>query len=240
MIVVNADCLQEMRGLADKSVDHTISDPPYEESTHEGQVQARRKERSRHLESVDGVELSFAPLTDQFREECAREIVRVTRGWAILFSQAEAVGLWKDALESAGATYRRACIWIKPNAMPQFSGDRPGQGYEQFVCAWCGPTPSKWNGGGKTGNYLHPIPRGDDRFHETQKPLGLMKEIILDFTAPGDLIMDPFAGSGTTLIAAKALGRRFFGFEQNPEYCKIANERLLGIDPGNRSQLLLF
>jgi site-specific DNA-methyltransferase (adenine-specific) len=100
-------------------------------------------------------------------------------------------------------------------------------GEEHFVCVWCSPTRSEWNGGGKIGLYFHPIPRGDKRYHETQKPFSLMVEILEDFTNPGQLVMDPFAGSGTTLIAAKALGRKFLGVEAHPEYCKVANERIL-------------
>lgn len=228
---VIGDCLSEMKSLGAKSIDHLISDPPYEDSAHHDQVAARRAQRNRHLESVEKQELSFEPLTDETRVLYALEMVRVTRGWVLVFCQAEAVGKWKAALEYAGATYKRTCAWVKPNAMPQFSGDRPGQGYEQFVCAWCSPGRSVWNGGGKIGLYFHAIPRGNDRYHETQKPFGLMAEMIEDFTNPGQIILDPFAGSGTTLIAAKALGRRFLGIEQNPEYAKIANERIL--DPAS-------
>lgn len=221
------DCLAAMRELPGGSIDHVITDPPYEPETHYGQVQARRAERSRFLESVSVKPgLSFEPLSDETRSAYAQEMVRVSRGWVLVFCQVEALAKWKLALESAGAAYKRAAVWVKPNAMPQFSGDRPGQGYEVFVCAWASPGRSVWNAGGKVGVYFHPIPRGEDRFHETQKPFSLMREIVQDFTKKDELILDPFAGSGTTLLAAKKLDRRFIGFEQNPEYCRIVNERL--------------
>lgn len=226
--IISDDCLEVMRTMPEKSVHHTITDPPYEaRGAHSGQVQERRKERSRHLESVSVIPgLSFEPLSDETRVLYALEFVRITRGWVIVFCQAEAVGKWKLALEYAGSTYKRTCIWVKPNAMPQFSGDRPAQGYEQFVCAWCSPGRSVWYGGGKVGNYTHHIPRGDDRHHETQKPFSLMAEIITDFTAPEELILDPFCGAGTTLLAAKTLGRKYIGIELNTQYAEIVKQRL--------------
>lgn len=66
----------------------------------------------------------------------------------------------------------------------------------------------------------------EKRYHPTQKPLTLMKRIISDFTEVTDIVFDPFAGSGSTLIAAKHLGRKYIGIEIDPEYVKIANDRL--------------
>ena len=63
------------------------------------------------------------------------------------------------------------------------------------------------------------------KFHPTQKPVSLMKW-CLGFGNESDLILDPFLGSGTTAVAAKLLGRRFIGIEINPDYCKIASDRL--------------
>jgi site-specific DNA-methyltransferase (adenine-specific) len=62
--------------------------------------------------------------------------------------------------------------------------------------------------------------------HETQKPIDLMVELVRLFTDPGDLILDPFAGSGTTGVAAIRLGRRFIGWERDPKYHAIAVKRL--------------
>lgn len=223
----NVDFLEAIREMPDKSVDHIITDPPYEAEAHQQQVQVRKSGRGRRLENVSLIPgLSFEPLRASSRTDFAREMVRVSRGWILAFCQIEAVGKWRKALRASGASYKRTCIWLKPNAMPQFSGDRPGQGYEVFVCAWASPGRSEWNAGGKSGVYVAPIPRGDSRYHETQKPFGLMAEIISDFTKPGDLILDPFAGSGTTLVAAKKLERQFIGFEKIDSYCDVANQRI--------------
>ncbi len=69
----------------------------------------------------------------------------------------------------------------------------------------------------------------EERFHPTQKPLGLMIKIIEDYTNASDIILDPFMGSGTTLVAAKALGRKAIGIEMNKQYCDIAVKRLAGV-----------
>lgn len=78
-----------------------------------------------------------------------------------------------------------------------------------------------------TNNYYDPISRqrGVD-FHPCPKPLGLFRDLIHDFTNKGDLILDPFVGSGTTVMAAKRLGRQAIGIEQNPEYCELARQRI--------------
>ena len=67
----------------------------------------------------------------------------------------------------------------------------------------------------------------DARVHTTQKPDSLMEALVRDFTDPGDLICDPFAGSGTTGVAAIRLGRRFIGWEKSPQYHAIAVKRLM-------------
>src|SRR5690606_9257720 len=98
----------------------------------------------------------------------------------------------------------------------------------------------RWNGGGKRGLYTVDVCRGAERAthldddgnrvssHPTQKPLALMRQLVEDFTDPGDTILDPFAGSGTTLIAASRLGRIAIGSEINPAYYELALRRLRG------------
>ena len=68
---------------------------------------------------------------------------------------------------------------------------------------------------------------GVKRVHPTQKPIALMEQIIECFTKPGDLILDPYMGAGSTLIAAVNLGRRAIGVELSPDYCEIAKGRIL-------------
>jgi site-specific DNA-methyltransferase (adenine-specific) len=225
------DCLDPVSGMAslgDKSVDHVITDPPYEAEAHTLQ---RRVKRGLSADGVDmcvaEVEaLDFAPMTEEGRDASARHAVRVARRWHLFFCQAEAVGVWKRSMVAAGASWKRSCVWLKPDGMPQLTGDRPGMGYESVACSH-GPGASRWNGGGSHGVWSFSKsenPAGND--HPTQKPVALMEKLVRLFTDPGDLILDPFAGSGTTGVAAIRLGRRFIGFEKDPKYHAIAVKRL--------------
>lgn len=232
-VVHLGDCLDPVSGLAslpDKSVDHVLTDPPYEAEAHTLQ---RRVARGRR----DG-NLSFEPLSFETRTESAKQMARVVRRWVVVFCQVEAAMLWRGALVSAGLVYRRTGVWVKPDGMPQYSGDRPGMGYESLVIAHA-PGRSTWNGGGRHGVWIENKIGPDDRQrtgHETQKPLALMESLVRDFTDPGELICDPFAGSGTTGVACKRLGRRFIGWEREEKYWRIATKRI----DAARERFMLF
>jgi DNA modification methylase len=98
-------------------------------------------------------------------------------------------------------------------------------GYESIVACHA-PGKSTWNGGGQHGVFI--VNKGGDERagHPTQKPFALMEKLIRLFTDPGDLILDPFMGSGTTGVAAIRLGRRFLGWEKDPKYFAIAEKRI--------------
>ena len=107
---------------------------------------------------------------------------------------------------------------------PQFTGDRPGMGYESIVSRWAGQGRTWWHGGGRHGVYEHMTVKSGG--HQTQKPEQLMCELVSLFSNPDDLILDPFAGSGTTAVAAKRLGRRCILIEREERYCDVAAKRL--------------
>lgn len=132
-----------------------------------------------------------------------------------------------DAINASQIKYRRACVWVKPDSRPNLSGDGPASGVECFISAWCGSGNSKWNAGGKRGVYTHSVGPSDRHGeHPTEKPWRLMYEILADFTSPAETILDPFMGSGTTLIACAKLGRRGIGIELDPDYFDIACRRV--------------
>ena len=217
------DCIAGLATLGDKSVDVTITDPPYEAEAHElGKRQNPKRDQKARVVN-DGID--FAAITEAQRVDVARHIARVTRHRAIIFCQCEAVDAWRSALNAGGIPYRRSIPWLKPDAMPSLHGRWPGQSYETIVMAQHtkAPTPAI---GGKSVFYT--FTRDRERPHPTTKPLPLMRAIVEDFTSPGDLILDPFAGSGTTGVAARMLGRRFIGWELNPEYHAIACRRIAG------------
>jgi site-specific DNA-methyltransferase (adenine-specific) len=164
---------------------------------------------------------------DAIRGDVTRLIASICEGWALIFCAPEGVGRWADEINASSAKYKRACVWIKPDSTPQLNGQGPAMGAENFVAAWCGSGYAKWNSGGKRGVYTHLTnPPSRHGLHPTEKPVSLMTELVLDFTAPGDLICDPFMGSGTTGVAAVKLGRRFVGIEKEPKYFDVACERI--------------
>jgi site-specific DNA-methyltransferase (adenine-specific) len=224
------DSLQIVPALG--HVSHIIGDPPYEAITHkalDGSNTARRNDGRPASPAVD-----FDPI-----EAIRAEVVAMGAqcdGWFIAFCTPEGVARWADEINESPLKYKRACHWIKPDAMPQLNGQGPAQGAECFVAAWAGQGHSRWNAGGKRGVYTHCVngPQRDGR-HPTEKPLSLMAEIIADFTNPGDTILDPFMGSGTTGVAAVRARRNFIGIERDQKYFDIAVSRLSavsGVDPG--------
>jgi site-specific DNA-methyltransferase (adenine-specific) len=130
-----------------------------------------------------------------------------------------------------GGDFIRAGIWLKKNPAPQFSGDRPGEWGENISICHNGRG-MKWNGGGKSAVWIFGSPHGDERNHETPKPVDLMMALVSDFTDPDDLVWDPYCGSGTTGVACMRLGRRFLGHEMQPHYAEIAARRLQAEDRG--------
>jgi site-specific DNA-methyltransferase (adenine-specific) len=211
------DCREILPTLG--NVDAVITDPPFEEEAHTLQRRVYR--------CVNEL-LPFAAITSDLRVTVAAQIVQICNGWMLAFCQAEAVAEWRDVFESAGAAYKRSMVWIKPDGMPQYSGDRPGMGYESIVAVWCGQGKSIWNGGGRHGVFtFNKNGNGGQRNpHPTTKPIGLMQELVALFTRPADLICDPFMGSGTTGVAAAKYGRRFVGVEIDPGYFDMACHRI--------------
>jgi DNA modification methylase len=226
IVIYHGDCRDVLPTLG--QVDHVITDPPYEAEAH---TQGRR------IKTVGGggnygatgpCVIDFEPITEETRAAVAWEFGRVAKRWVLVFCQVEAVAIWRDCLVDGGLSYRRACAWVKRDAQPQLSGDRPGMGYESIVCAHARGR-STWNGGGKRGVYESARASTIENrpsLHMTEKPIPLMAALVADFTDKGETILDPFAGSGTTGVAAKRLGRKAILIEREERYCEIAAKRL--------------
>jgi site-specific DNA-methyltransferase (adenine-specific) len=252
--VLCASCLDPALGLPaipDLSIDAIITDPPYSPKVHE--VLRRgltdyKERKGNGARATRNRDLKFAPLDPIVRDAAAHEFARLARRWVLVFSDQEGVGSprstempygsgWVGALERAGLEYVRTGIWLKLGATPQMTGDRPAVGHECIVIAHRrkpngAPLKKRWNGHGHHAVWTHPIvlDRGANgaRLHTTQKPLGLMRELVELFTEPGELVLDPFAGSGTTGVACKILGRRFLGFDESPTWAALAQRRIDG------------
>lgn len=214
---------QEVPGWDDIDANcHFITDPPYEREAH---TLGRRGNAGRGdtTEISSNRPLEFAAIDEQTRLEVGKQINRLSTGWNLVFCQVEAVEMWRSSL--APSKYIRTQIWVKPNGAPQFTGDRPGMGYESIVTTWSGKGRSHWNGGGRHGVYYNNTVRGGYG-HQTEKPLELISQLVNLFTNENDLIIDPFMGSGTTIRAAKDLGRRAIGIELEEKWCEVAAKRL--------------
>ncbi len=227
--VICAPCLHPTKGLPAIVANyfaHTIMDPPYSEWVHEKKMSASTKGGTVRG-SPGPAPVTFPPLTLDEISRVAAEVVRTTRGWAVIFCADDDIRAWRDALAAAGARRGVTCIWTKPNGAPKFHGDGPAQPCEHMVTAWCGDGRSVWNGGGKMGHYVCSRVTGNYR-HETQKPVRLMKNLILDFTKPGDLIADLYGGGGTTAVAAKQCGRRYVLWEVDSKHTKASRRWIAG------------
>lgn len=203
-------------------VDHIITDPPYEARLHAAKSHEvnLRKDSGPNLMAINFT--CIDPIRDDvvgFGAQCD--------GWFIAFCTGEGICKWADSINASPMKYKRACVWIKPDSTPQLNGQGPAQGAEHFVCAWAGTGFARWNAGGKRGVYTHLVNNQERTgLHPTEKPRRLMSEIICDFTNPGQLIADPFMGSGTTGVAAMRENRRFIGIEKDPRYFEIACKRI--------------
>ena len=214
-----------LASLGDAAVDVTITDPPYNERTHKG-----AKARGGKLERDTTVR--FAEL-DGFA--WWTESLRLTKRWALAFCAPEQLGCYET---HAGASWVRSGVWVRIGASPQFTGDRPAAGADTIGIAHRAGR-KRWNGGGKAAVWSYGFERGEvgaARLHETQKPLRLMRELVRLFSEPGEVILDPHAGSGTTGVAALLEGRRVILVERDPERAAKALARMEATQPGEGSR----
>jgi site-specific DNA-methyltransferase (adenine-specific) len=212
------DCLEILPTLG--KVDAVVTDPPYEAEAHRSARRITGKNRG-----IIATAFSFGSIAP-IRTEAAKLIVGICDGWALTFCMAEGIAAWRDAYEAADGNYKRAMIWIKPDAMPKFNGQGPAAGFECITAVWCGTGYSRWNGGGRVGTFSFNKNSGGKHIHETQKPVPLIMELVSLFTNSGETVCDPFMGSGTTGVACAKLGRKFIGIEIDEGYFDIACKRI--------------
>ena len=220
--LILGNCLDVMPGLG--RFDHIICDPPYERIMHEAKASGARRIRTDGRREIKP--LNFDSI-DGIRGEFVITAAGICNGWFVAFCAPEGVGRWADEINASAMKYKRACVWIKPDSTPQLNGQGPAMGAENFVCAWAGPGYARWNAGGKRGVYTHNVnPPDRHHGHPTEKPWRLFVELLTDFTQAGQTVLDPFMGSGTTLVACQRLGRAGTGIEIDPEYFEIACKRV--------------
>ena len=199
--------------LADVECDALICDPPYSARTHEGA-------RSITADGiVDGVG-QYAHLTDDDVRELVAAWSDRCRGWMV-FATDDVIGpVFRAAADAAG----RYAFPLLPvlQQQPRVCGDGPSQ-HGHYLAVSRPRRREFLSWGSLPGWYEAPREKGEIK---GAKPLGLMQAIVRDYSRPGDLVCDPFVGSGTTAVAALSEGRRFVGSEQKPEHYEIARRRL--------------
>lgn len=215
------NCLEVMALI--EAVDQCITDPPYEARMHtENRMTKVAGEYGTAIEAH-----RFAAMDEFTRTEITKAIIAKCSGWVLFFCQTEGVYYWQNAIDNNGGRYRFTGVWVKPSSKPNFSGDCPGLGHETIVGGWCGQGKSKWNGGGQAGVWTaNPEKRKDGNTHTSIKPQKLMRDLVGQFTSRGEVVLDPFMGSGSTGVAALAEGRKFIGIERDPEYFDICCKRV--------------
>lgn len=208
--IYHGDCREVLPHLP--VVDSVITDPPYGDVTHQG---ARSVTATRAL-------VPFASTTADALRDLLAVLSGRCRRWCVATMEWQHIAVLEQT-PPAGWRFVRFGIWVKPNGAPQFTGDRPAPGWEGVAMLHRDNSRLRWNGGGQHGVWTIPKVEGA---HPTEKPLRLLCTWVGQFTDAGDLVLDPFMGSGTTLRAAKDLGRRAIGIEIEERYCEIAAKRL--------------
>lgn len=207
------------------SVDLIVTDPPFGVSHGEDIDLAGRAPVRKQMGAWDRVDMR-AQLP-----KWAVEFNRLLRdgGSAYVFCPDRYFSDARNALEQAGLTIRNACVWHKTNPVLQTRQTRFVQACEffWFVTKGSGHT-FNWAGQDKTHNHFEgPICQGRERFdHPTQKPEWLFRRLVELSSRAGDLVVDPFAGTGTTAKVCKDLGRRCVAVEKDPAYVVMARSRL--------------
>ncbi len=247
--IVTGDCLDVLARMPEASVDLVFADPPYNLQL-AGDLS--RPDQSR----VDGCDAewdrfdSFAAY-DAFTRAWLAACRRVMKPNATLWTIGSYHNVFRvgAALQDLGYWILNDVVWVKTNPMPNFRGRRFTNAHETLI--WAARSPEARH----TFNYdalkafnddlqmrsdwTIPICSGPERLraedgrklHPTQKPEALVRRAILAASRPGDLVLDPFLGSGTTAAAARALGRHFVGIERDAAFAEAARARVAAVEP---------
>ncbi len=249
------DCIDVMNTLPEASVDLIFADPPYN-------LQLRgdlHRPDNSQVDAVDDAWDQFASFEayDRFTSAwlaAARRLLKPDGAiWVIgSYHNIFRVGA---ALQNAGFWLLNDVIWRKSNPMPNFRGKRLTNAHETLIWA-CKQEGAKYtfnyealkslnDGVQMRSDWVLPLCTGHERLkngdgdkaHPTQKPVSLLHRVILGTTQPGDVVLDPFFGTGTTGAVAKMLGRDWIGIEREAAYREVAEKRLASVRRFDRDAL---
>lgn len=209
--------------LAIEQANCLITDPPYGERTHNG------RRTGQDPNQVETSSIPYAPLTRKdVRDFVAFFLPRISEWW-VLFGDEETSGWWLEEMSDAGLYTFSRVIWCKPDATPRLTGDGPASACEYIAVARTRHMPKR--PGSRPGYYECGTSstkgnNGKARSYPGTKPIQLMRALVRDYSSKGDLVIDPFAGTGTTLLAAITEGRDAIGAELSKEAYALASKRL--------------
>jgi modification methylase len=245
--VLQGDCVEVFNGLPEGCVDLIFADPPYN-------LQLSQELWRPNMTRVDGVDDTWDQFGsfqeyDEFSRRWLSACRRVLKDSGTLWVIGTYHNIFRlgTILQDLGFWILNDIVWIKTNPMPNFRGVRFTNAHETLIWA------SKSRGSKYTFNHhamkalnddlqmrsdwLLPICSGAERLrvdgakaHPTQKPEALLYRVLLAASNPGDVVLDPFFGTGTTGVAAKRLHRHWIGIEREPRYVEIARQRLAEIE----------
>ncbi len=255
-IVLRGDCIETLRNLPDRSVDLIFADPPYNLQLG-GDL--TRPDNSK-VDAVDDDWDKFASFADYdaftraWLTECRRVLKDEGSIWVIgSYHNVFRLGV---AVQDLGFWVLNDIIWRKSNPMPNFKGTRFTNAHETLIWAAKSRGQKRY-----TFNYdalkafnedvqmrsdwILALCTGDERLkdadgrkaHPTQKPEGLLHRVLLAASRPGDVVLDPFFGTGTTGAAARRLGRKFIGIERDETYADLAEKRIAAVIPASPDDL---
>lgn len=221
--------------LADVTCDLMLVDAPYSARTHGGHDGATRVERfMRHGgDECERRAIDYAGWTPDDVRECIEFFAPRTRGWMVSITDHVLAPAWAEAMAVSGRYVFAPLPWYAPGSRVRLAGDgpsswtcwivvgRPRSGSHRDGTPW-----TKW--GTLPGGYYH---TQESSFIVGNKPLGLMTDLVSDYSRVGDVVCDPCAGSATTLIAARNAGRIAVGAEVDPGTHALALDRIAGRTP---------
>jgi modification methylase len=253
--IVMGDCIARMNAMPEKSVDLIFADPPYN-------LQLRGALFRPDNSEVDGVDEDwdkFADLAlyDKFTRDWMAAAHRLLKDDGALWVIGSYHNVFRmgAALQDIGYWLLNDVVWLKSNPMPNFRGRRFTNAHETLI--WASKSADsryKFNYQAMKGlnddlqmrsDWTIPICGGGERLrddqgvksHPTQKPEALLHRVLLATTDPGDVVLDPFFGTGTTGAVAKRLGRNWIGIERDETYAKVALQRIRAVEPLSRDAL---